>query len=225
MDNTEKEANQNTSTPVADRVEVVVYTDPLCCWSYALEPHLQQLQRECEGTMDVRYCLGGMIPDWNHYYDDVNSVSKPVQMGALWMQVRELTGTYLYDRIWIDDPPASSYPACIAVKCAGLQSLEAGKEYLALLRVAAMTEGRNIAKNDTLLDLARKMPRDFNVDQFCKGLLSGAGKPAFRKDLEEVRKNQISRFPTITLKTQKAGIMINGFKKFDYLYEALLKVI
>jgi predicted DsbA family dithiol-disulfide isomerase len=83
----------------------------------------------------------------------------------------------------------------------------------------------NIARNQALISIAEKMPGDFDVEQFTKDLLSGAGKPAFRRDLEEVRINQVSRFPTITLKTQRTGLIITGFKNFDYLSEALRKII
>jgi predicted DsbA family dithiol-disulfide isomerase len=217
---------ENTGTkPTADRVEIVVYSDPLCCWSYALETQLNMLREAYDGKLHMRYCMAGMIPDWHHYKDDVNAVSKPIQMGPLWMEARELTGTYLYERIWIEDPPASSYPACIAVKCAELQSTEAANTYLQLLYKAVMTEGKNISRNSVLLEVAGQMVEGFDVQKFQTDLLSGAGKPLFKKDLEEVRMNQVSRFPTVTCKNEIAGIIITGYRKFDYLSKALQKLL
>ena len=57
------------------------------------------------------------------------------------------------DRIWVEDPPTSSYPACIAIKAAELQSAEAADLYLGWLRHAVMTQRRNIARREVLLEV------------------------------------------------------------------------
>jgi predicted DsbA family dithiol-disulfide isomerase len=208
----------------ADQVDIAFYTDPLCCWSYAMDIQLQKLVNEYGEKMTVRHCMGGMIPDWNNYNDEVNAVTRPIQMGPVWMEASHRSGVYMYDRIWKEDPPASSYPACIAVKCAGLQSENFEYEYLRLVRKAVMKHGKNIARNSVLFEVAESMPVPFDAKQFREDLLSGAGKPAFHKDLEEVRSRQIFRFPTLTISSAGQGMIITGYKTFEHLRDIINKI-
>ncbi len=222
---TEELKDRNTSKE-ADRVEVVYYTDPLCCWSWALEPQLKELKARKGEALDWRYCMGGLIPDWNSYHDPVNSISRPTQMGPLWMEVKYKFGVTLNDRIWFTDPPASSYPACIAVKTAGLQSAAAAEEYLSLLRKASMEDARNIARKAILFEEAEKITVPFDQELFRKDLEADKGVALFRRDLEEIRVLGVQRFPTILMQKQgKPGIIMTGFRPVEVLEEALEKLL
>jgi len=196
-----------------DRVEIEYYTDPLCCWSWAFEPHWRRLLDEFNGKLAWRYRMGGLLADWNTYNDPMNSVSRPSQMGPIWMEAKYVSGVRLDDRIWLRDPPASSYPACIAVKCAELQSAPAGELYLQCLREAVMLQGRNIAKPAVLLEVAHELasraPGVFDEGQFVHHWDQHAGLEGFRNDLQLLRYHQISRFPTLTIRHSNGrGVMI-----------------
>lgn len=210
----------------ADRVDIVYYTDPLCCWSWALEPHWRKLLSEYGGLISYRYCMSGMIPDWGRYDDPLHAVNRPVQMGPVWMETKHLTGADIDDSIWVKDPPASSYPACVAVKAAGLQSQQAEDIYLARIRRAVMTEGINVAKNEVLVALAtqcgHEFPDIFNAGRFMEDFNSEDSRQAFREDLANVRYQQIGRFPTLTItKPGGIGISITGYRPYAVLQEAL----
>src|SRR4051812_28814571 len=62
-------------------VELTYYTDPLCPWSWAMEPHWRRLRFEFGGRIAWRYVMGGMVKDWRSYRDEINSVHRPSQMG------------------------------------------------------------------------------------------------------------------------------------------------
>lgn len=214
----------------ADLVNIVYYTDPLCCWSWAFEPHWQQFIAEHSDQISYSYCMGGMIPDWEKYDDPLNAVSRPVQMGPVWMEVKHLTGTEIDDSIWIRDAPSSSYPACIAVKAAGLQSKIAEEVYLKRLRTAVMTEARNIARTEILLDMARQTsgqyPDAFDLTKFTSDLHSEASRQAFRDDLAKVRYHQIGRFPTVTMtRPDGRGLIITGYRPYEVLVQALKEIL
>jgi len=215
---------ENIQQPV-DRVDLTFYTDPLCCWSWAMYSSLKGLQELYPGTLSVRYCMGGMIPDWTSYDDAVNAVSKPIQMGPVWMEAQHLTGVQLNSRIWFEDPPASSYPGCIAVKCAQLQSDTAGEEYLRLLWQAVMENGRNIAKMDELVEISNLVTTEFDTGRFSDDLINGNGKSAFSKDLDEVRKQNISRFPTLVMKSSRKGLIFTGYRALEVLLEGVRSVV
>ncbi|HEY0609155.1 MAG TPA: DsbA family protein [Chitinophaga sp.] len=212
----------------AGQLEVVYYTDPLCCWSWAFEPAWQQLLREYQGKIVWRYCMGGLLSDWHAYHDTMNAVSKPVQMGPLWMQASQVSGQPMEDRIWLLDPPASSYPACMAVKCAGLQSAQAAHLYLYAVRSAVMKEGKNIAKKSVLLDtaaaLADNHPGVLNLRQFETDLGSEQAMNLLKQDLQEVSYRNINRLPTLAVRQGDRRVVITGYRPYEALQQTIAQM-
>jgi predicted DsbA family dithiol-disulfide isomerase len=212
-------------------LEVTYYTDPLCCWSWAMEPHWRRLLDELGDRLAWRYRMGGMIADWASYQDPVNAVRRPSQMGPVWMEARHLAGAALDERIWIEDPPASSYPACLAVEAAGLQSSAAADAYLRRARQAVMTERRNIARREILLELAAEFaagtPGLLDPERFAADLGSEAALAALREDLKECRYRGIGRFPTLTMLRRDTGrgVGIMGYRPYEVLRGAFDRLL
>src|SRR5215217_1274269 len=124
---------EEKTASTADPVAIVYYTDPLCCWSWGFEPQWRKLRYQFQGRLKWRYYMSGLLPEWNRYTDSLNSVSRPAQMGPIWMEAAHISGMPIENRIWIENPPSSSYLACVAVKCAALQSPALEEMYLRLL--------------------------------------------------------------------------------------------
>lgn len=206
---------------------MVCYTDPLCCWSWAFEPVLRQLRTAYGDALHIRYCMGGMLSSWQGYHDPVQSVSRPVQMGPIWMQARQMTGATIDDTIWFKDPPASSYPACVAVKTVALQAPVLEEKYLYKLWEAVMVHGKNIAKREVLLeladDLAAAYPEAFSAEDFAIQLGSKATVDAFRADLQEVSYRRIQRFPSLLVTSGKTGqgLLLTGNRPFEALEKSI----
>jgi predicted DsbA family dithiol-disulfide isomerase len=170
--------------------------------------------------------MSGLIPDWKTFNDPVNNVSRPVQMGPVWMQAAHMSGMPVNPNIWINDPPVSSYFACMAVKAAALQSPRAGSTYLRALREAIMLNSINISKAGALLKIAEtvahEQPDVLNYTIFKKDLAEDHAKKAFERDIAEVRMRNISRCPTLLFRYQgENGMAISGY----HSYNALLKVL
>ena len=85
------------------------------CSSLALEPHWRRLRDEFGGALDCRYRLAGMIADWDRYNDPLNAVSGRYKWAGLAAGAAPLRGARGRPDL-VEDPPASSYPACIAIK-------------------------------------------------------------------------------------------------------------
>ena len=224
----EQAQNNNEVQRNADQVEIVFYTDPLCCWSWAFEPQWRKLRYEFEGSISWRYCMGGLIPSWTNYNDVSNNVTRPIQMGPIWMEASHNSGMPINNRLWVEDPPASSYPACIAFTCANAQSFDAGEKYLRMLREAVMMHGKNISKEIVLTDIAQELalnlPR-FNTELFKKDLTNGIGLEAFRKDLSEIQTRNVTRFPSLILrKANQPSLIITGYRPYEVLLDALSKI-
>ncbi len=149
-DESRTESVVEAANPEFPYVEAEIFIDPLCAWSWAMWPQWRRLVESQGDRLLWRCRLGGMIVDWQSFEDPVQAVSKPAQMGPLWLQVRHVTGIAIDGRVWAHDPPHSSIPPCLAAKAAGLQSSAAELHYLERLWSAAMTEGRNIGAKTSL---------------------------------------------------------------------------
>lgn len=231
MERAENLVPENSISQPGDRqqIEIVFYTDPLCCWSWAFEPQWRKLQYEFEGQLRIRNCMGGLLADWNSFHDTVNCVTRPVQMGPVWMQAAYISGMPIYNRVWIDDPPASSYLACIAVKAAGLQSDKAGAGYLRALREAIMLRGINIARQTALLTVAENLsdqqPGLLNIPQFKNDIVQQEAKNAFRWDLEEIRLKNITRLPALLFRCPgKQPLITVGCRTYAELLQILQQI-
>src|SRR4051812_7028555 len=108
-------------------IDITIFTDPLCCWSWAFDTQLQQLKGILKRQATWNYRMGGLLPSWNNFHDNENAVSRPIQMGPVWMHAGQIAHKPIAHQLWMTEPPASSYPACIAVKCAQLQSAPDGE--------------------------------------------------------------------------------------------------
>jgi predicted DsbA family dithiol-disulfide isomerase len=206
----------------AGKIKVAYYTDPLCCWSWAFERHWQELLHRHQDRITHEYVMGGLIPHWKNYNDPLNAVSRPIQMGPVWMHASEVTQTKMKYNIWHEDPPASSYPACIAVKTVGLQSSCAAEKYLFEIRRALMEDGLNISKTDVLFAIAESLKTDgFDFLTFQDDWRTEKGKEGFRQDLQKTKYHNIGRFPTLTmLPTHGKGLMIVGYRPYEALQQA-----
>jgi predicted DsbA family dithiol-disulfide isomerase len=201
----------------------------LCCWSWAFEPHWRRLRDAFGGALACRYRMAGMIADWDSYNDPLNTVSRPVQMGPIWRQAQHLSGVPVDDRIWVLDPPASSYPACLAVKAAELQSADAADLYLRRLREAVMAQRRNIARREVLLEVADEAaaaaPDRLDAARLRHDLDAAAARDALREDIKEARYHGIGRFPTLTMRRAGgAGVMIVGYRPYEVLLAAMARI-
>ncbi|SDG58382.1 Thioredoxin [Dyadobacter soli] len=172
--------------------------------------------------------MGGMIPDWETFNDPFNSIDRPAQMGPLWMHVAEMTGAQIDEQVWTRDAPSSSYPACLAVKSAGLQSERAGHLYLYVAQEAVMKDALNISKREVLIQIAarlsEKYPNLFSCETFINDFNNQAGIQALKADLEKVRYHKIGRFPTVTMTIKGQGLILTGYRPFDVLEQAFIHV-
>jgi len=216
-------AKEEIHREAPDGVEVIFYTDPLCCWSWAMDPDWERLRNEY--GLPVVYKMIGLLPAWEFFHDSIHSVRKPVQMGPEWVHAREVSGRPIADRIWIEDPPASSFPACIAVKCAEEQSPAFGAMYLHIAREAVMVHSRNIAETRVLIDLAHSLAqkeRNFDPFAFRDLLLGPRGRELFRQDFQQAQYLGIRRTPTLVFKSPgKNSVMLQGYTKYEGLCSTL----
>jgi predicted DsbA family dithiol-disulfide isomerase len=152
-------------------VQVRYYTDPACPWSWALEPALRKLMQEFAERLRFRYVMCGMLREG----------ADPLQHARQTLEASDQSSMPVDARLWLEGAPASSYPACIAVKAAAEQG-DAGP-YLRRLREGLMCRRRKLDMGDSLIEEARGLG-GLDSERFRIDVASHATLEAFGADLE-----------------------------------------
>ena len=171
-------------------LEVRCYTDPACPWSWATEPQLRRLRWEFGDELRFVWVMAGLArrfgPD---YRDDEGAIGSGLgcfaDLMTQWLEAAATSRMPTDPRIWTQNPIASTYPACQAVKAAAEQGDEAASRYLRRAREALLAERRKLDHAEALV--AEAGPAGLDVERFRIDLASNAIVEAFAADLEEVR--------------------------------------
>jgi predicted DsbA family dithiol-disulfide isomerase len=155
-------------------VHVIYYTDPACPWSWAAEPVVRRIEGEFGDGVSITYVMGGLAREFR----------RPAETAVHVLDASAASGMPVDARLWLDDPPRSSHPACLAVVAAREQGL-AGPA-LRRLRDGLMLERRRLDTPDALVD-ARRAVRGMDAARLRRDLGSSATIERFGEDLERVR--------------------------------------
>jgi putative protein-disulfide isomerase len=149
------------------------YTDPACPWSWALQPVLRRLAVEFEGDFELRPVMGGLAREFGD----------PLALAREWLDAGAAGGMPVDPRLWLESPPASSFPACLAVEAAGEQGRDRQARYLRAVREGLACGRRKLDGADALADVALAVP-GLDVSRFRVDLGSNAIVELLAADLE-----------------------------------------
>ena len=135
---------------------------------------MRALEARFAGRVAFTYVMGGLAREF----------PRPVETLAHVLDASAASGQPVDGRLWLQRPPRSSHPACLAVKAAAEQSLDG--PMLRALRLALMCRRRACDTSDGLIDVARGVAA-MNVERFAVDLASNATVEAFGADVEYVR--------------------------------------
>ncbi len=158
-----------------------------------------------------------------------SSLEDPPTFALEILQAGERSGMPVDVRLWLQDPPASSQPAGMAVKAAGEQGQAA--TYLRRLREGFFCRGRRLDSADGLLAEARALPeldlRRFQIALASHGVLEllGADLEQARRAAPEERSEGQDRVKLPSLEFQGQDGQIHGaygYSRYATLREAAL---
>ena len=152
------------------------FTDPACPMSWGMEPSVRRLHAEFGDSLEWRPVMGGLGRDYKGH---------EARVLAEWFEDAAAIDMPMDPFIWKDAAITSSYPACIAVKAAGDQGVEAQMRYLRVLREGLMCFRRKLDALEALVEEARRGGLD--IERFRVDAASMANVEAFGNDLEETR--------------------------------------
>jgi predicted DsbA family dithiol-disulfide isomerase len=165
-------------------IRVSYYTDPACPWSWAAEPALRALQALFGADLRITYVMGGLAREFR----------RPAETARHVLDAAAASGMPADARLWLDHPPSSSYPACLAVKAAAEQRLDGA--YLRAVREGLMVRRLKLDGPDALTDVARRVP-GLDVARFAIDLRSNAIVEAFGADLDRAREAALPGAPRV----------------------------
>src|SRR5262245_48829384 len=132
------------------------------------------MQVEFGASVAFTYVVGGLARE----------ITDPVAAARSWLEAGARSGMPVDARLWLDGPPASTYPACLAVKAAEEQGDPA--PYLRRLREGFAMRRRRLDRLEAFVEEARSVD-GLDVDRFRIDAGSHAIVEKFGEDLERAR--------------------------------------
>lgn len=212
----------SSTDTASDRPTVTQFTDPMCTWCWGSEPIIRRLRTVFGNQIQIRYVVGGLVKDFDEFYDAANDISEPSDVSPHWLEASEHHGMPVDTNIFETDPAQSTYPASKAFTAARQQEIELAHRYLRRLREAYTTQVRNVNDREEQVSLAESVGLD--VDDFTTALENGTAQAAFEEDLSRTREAGVRAFPTYHIDGQSGEQRASGFTSFDELAAALMSI-
>ena len=213
-----EKSNEKTAIPAENKpVKIIYYTDPICSSCWGIEPQLRKLKLEYGDYFEIDYRMGGLLPDWSY---NSGGISKPSDVAHHWDEASLYYEMPIDGNVWIEDPLDSSYPSCIAMKAAQMQSKEKAVKFMRILREKLYLDKKNIAKWENIAEAAKIAGLDVKK---LKTDYDGDAKKLFQEDLNLAKTLGVRGFPTLFLAdADNNQLTVYGSKPYASYENALL---
>ena len=198
------------------------FTDPMCTWCWGSEPVVRHLQTVYGEQLGLRFVMGGLIEDFEEFYDAANDISEPDEVAPHWLEASDHHGMPVDTAIFERDPARSTYPASVAYVAARRQDRSRSHRYLRRLREAFATQVRNVNHREEQVRIAESVGLD--VQAFTTALDDGSARREFEADLSETRDAGVRAFPTYRIEGPEGERQVAGFQSFERLVDELTAV-
>lgn len=205
-----------------ERATLTQFTDPMCTWCWGSEPIIRHLQVVYGEQLRLQFVMGGLIRDFDEFYDAANDISEPEEVAPHWLEASSRHGMPVDTAIFERDPARSTYPASIAFVAARQQDRVRSHRYLRRLREAYATQVRNVNRREEQVRIAESVGLD--IDAFTTALDDGSAESEFRADLAETRDAGVRAFPTYRIEGPAGERQVGGFQSFERVAAELTAV-
>jgi len=215
-----QKSNEKTAIPTENKpVKIIYYTDPICSSCWGIEPQLRKLKLEYGDYFEIDYRMGGLLPDWSY---NSGGISKPSDVAHHWDEASLYYEMPIDGNVWIEDPLDSSYPSCIAMKAAQMQSKSKAISFMRVLREKLYLDKKNIAKWENIAEAAKIAGLDV---QKLKTDYDDA-EELFHEDLSYAKALGVRGFPTLFFSDGDGKqLTVYGSKPYTDFKNTLLALI
>lgn len=174
-----------------ERLLLRVWSDVLCPWCYNAAVTLDQLEKESEGFVEVRWYRFLLRTEAKQ-----KNLDRFVEYTQTWMRPAAAEGAARF-RVWASKaaPPSHSVPANIAVRAAEHQRRDS-RFHLALMD-AYFYDNRNVTDRQVIEEVAADCELD--LLQFRSDLDDSATEQSVWADYREALRRGIHSVPTVVL--------------------------
>ena len=193
--------------------------DPMCSWCWGFRKVWQELQEQLDGTLTIKYVLGGLAPD----SDQPMPTAMQETISNTWRKIQqEIPGTEFNYNFWSDcQPRRSTYPACRAIIACRMQKPELELEMLLAIQQAYYLQAKNPSDNDVLTQLAGDI--GLNAEVFAKDIDSKTCQKLLFDELQESRRLYVHSFPSLVLSCENVDSAITiDYNNSHQIFESIL---
>ncbi|MCB9653601.1 MAG: DsbA family protein [Deltaproteobacteria bacterium] len=146
----------------SSRLRFSYWSDPLCVWAFVAEPRLQALLTEYGDVVDIEYRVVpvfGSVP-WRFAHGSWAAKGPSGRRDATRDIARRFGHDDVTGDVWVQDPPASSWAPCMAIKAAfalveeAIVSRDAAVCFQRRLRERFFLQNVNIARLPAQMEVA-----------------------------------------------------------------------
>jgi putative protein-disulfide isomerase len=175
-----------------DGLHFIYFADPMCSWCWGFSPVVEALRQRTAEVLPIRLVMGGLRPGTTTAMPE----DARRNLVAHWKEIHELTGQPFGEGlIGLDGFVYDTDPAARAVVLARRTSTDLALDYLARVQAAFYAEGRDVTKNDVLVDLAGEL--GLEREAFAAGLTEEALKSETWRDYAMSQRAGVTGFPTL----------------------------
>ncbi|MFB4165708.1 ClpXP adapter SpxH family protein [Alteribacillus sp. JSM 102045] len=206
------------------KLELYIFTDPLCPECWAFEPTLKKLMIEYGHYFSLRFFVAADIDTWNK--TEARQVKEQKSLADLYEATASRTGMSCDGDIWLENPIESAYAPSIAMKAAEMQGRQLASVFFRRLREMLFIHKKNIADEKILMDCARDVGLD--MEEFQKDIHSHCAVKALQCDMKTTKEMEVDRAPTFVFFNdcvEDGGLKISGLYPYEVYIEILKEML
>ncbi|SDI26941.1 ClpXP adapter SpxH family protein [Alteribacillus bidgolensis] len=206
------------------KLELYIFTDPLCPECWAFEPTLKKLVLEYGHYFSMRFFVAADLDSWNK--TEARQVKEQKNLADLYEATANRTGMSCDGDIWLENPIKSAYAPSIAMKAAEMQGRQLASVFFRRLREMLFLHKRNIADEKILIECARKVGLD--MEEFQKDIHSHCAVKALQCDMKTTKEMEVERAPTFVFfndRVEDGGLKVSGLYPYEVYVDILKEML
>ncbi|MFB5661410.1 ClpXP adapter SpxH family protein [Alteribacillus sp. HJP-4] len=218
-----EEEKEITAAP-KKKLELYVFTDPLCPECWAFEPTLKKMIIEYGHYFSLKLFLAADLDSWNTR--EMNRIKENSSLAERYEKTATRTGMSCDGDIWYENPVNSPCAPSLAIKAAEMQGKQLAAVFFRRIREMLFLDKQNIADEKVLTECARSVGLD--VAEFQKDIHSECTIKALQCDMKTTKEMEVDSAPTFVFFNdcvEDGGLKISGLYPYEVYIDILTEML